>query len=148
MGIVKLLTQTRDETLSLYDLPTDSLTKVYGEGKWSIKKILVHLSDTEYTLMNRIKRTIVENKPVIYGLNPDLWNDGLDYDNYPLNVSKQLYHGARETVIHLANKYYEELADKEYVHSEVGIRKLKEEFDKVAGHNQSHIDQIHKALKS
>ncbi len=147
MEIIDLLIKTREETLPLYELPAATLKKTYGTGKWSIKKILVHLSDTEDTLMNRVKKTIAENKPVIYGLDPDLWNDGLAYDDYPLSVSKHLYHACRESVIHLAKNYYQNLGTREYVHSETGIRTLKDEFDKIAAHNQSHLNQIKLAIK-
>ncbi|HEY7568150.1 MAG TPA: hypothetical protein VH762_11300 [Gemmatimonadaceae bacterium] len=33
-----------------------------------------------------------------------------------------------------------------WVHSETGVRTLKDEFDKVAAHNQKHLDQIRRAL--
>jgi hypothetical protein len=34
------------------------------------------------------------------------------------------------------------------VHSETGVRTLKREFEKVASHNQHHLDQIGAALQS
>jgi hypothetical protein len=33
------------------------------------------------------------------------------------------------------------------VHSVTGVRTLKDEFDKVASHNQHHLDQIRRALR-
>jgi hypothetical protein len=33
-----------------------------------------------------------------------------------------------------------------FVHSETGLRTLKDEFDKVASHNRKHLGQIQKAL--
>jgi len=148
MDIITLLKNTKDETLSYYkSIDSSDLTKTYGQGKWNIKKILVHLADTEYTLMNRIKRTIAENKPVIYGLDPDLWSNNLDYENYPLEISENLYLGARESTIYLAEKHYLLNGKRQYIHSEVGLRTLQEEFDKVASHNRAHLDQIKNALK-
>jgi hypothetical protein len=35
----------------------------------------------------------------------------------------------------------------EFIHSETGIRTLREEFDKVAAHNQQHLAQIEMALR-
>ena len=39
-------------------------------------------------------------------------------------------------------------ASMEFVHSNTGVRTLKDEFDKVADHNQHHLEHIQTALKS
>lgn len=50
-------------------------------------------------------------------------------------------------IIHLAH-FYDERGHREFVHSETGVRTLKMEFDKVAAHNQHHLEQIKLALKN
>ncbi len=124
----------------------NDLLKSYGFGKWTIKQILVHLSDADAVLLGRIKRIISEPKQVIWAFNQDLWCENLDYKTFPLETSKAIFLANRQTIIYLAQKYYKTLGAKEFVHSETGIRTLKEEFDKVASHNQGHIDQIKLAL--
>jgi len=47
-----------------------------------------------------------------------------------------------------AQMHYERDGHREFVHSETGVRTLKEEFDKVASHNQHHLQQIELALKN
>ena len=37
---------------------------------------------------------------------------------------------------------------REFVHSETGVRTLKDEFDKVAWHNEHHLEQIEQALQA
>jgi hypothetical protein len=39
------------------------------------------------------------------------------------------------------------LGHKEFIHSETGIKTLKEEFEKVAWYNNGHIEQIKLALE-
>ena len=146
MDIVTLLTDTRLETTGFFDLPPQSLLKTYGEGKWNIQQILVHLADAESILHERIKRVIAEPKQVIWAFNQDLWCTNLDYENYPLEISKSLYLASRQSIIYLATNYYIKSGDKEFIHSETGLRILKDEFDKVAVHNQGHINQIKAAL--
>ena len=146
MDIFTLLTNTRLETVGFFDLPPHSLSKTYAEGKWNIKKILVHLSDAESILHERIKRVIAEPKQVIWAFDQDLWCNNLDYENFPLELSKSLYLATRQSVIYLAKNYYTKAGNKEFIHSETGLRTLKDEFDKVALHNQGHIGQIKTAL--
>lgn len=146
MDIVNLLTDTGLETAGFYDLPRQSLLKTYGEGKWNIQQILVHLADVESILNERIKRVIAEPKQVIWAFDQELWCTNLDYENYPLEISKSLYLANRQSIIYLATNYYIKSGDNEFIHSETGLRTLKNEFDKVAVHNQGHINQIKTAL--
>ena len=53
----------------------------------------------------------------------------------------------RAGIIYQARLHYEKDGQREFVHSETGVRTLKDEFDKVAGHNQHHLQQIERALK-
>lgn len=146
MDIITLLTETKNETVKYFNLPFNGLAKSYGQNKWDIKKILVHLADAESILHERIKRVIAEPKKVIWAFDQDLWCNNLDYENFPLEISKDLFIANRQSIIFLANKYYLELGNKEFIHSETGIRTLKDEFDKVAFHNQGHLNQIKTAL--
>ena len=148
MQIVTQLTESRNITEKLYDLPAEDLQKTYAPGKWTVKQILVHLADAESVLHERIKRTIAEPGQVIFAFNQDLWCDNIGYESFPQAISKQLFLANRESIIFLAGKFYETLGYNQYVHSEAGIRTLKDEFDKVALHNQSHLNQIQQALSS
>jgi hypothetical protein len=53
----------------------------------------------------------------------------------------------RTGMLYHASLHYEKDGHREFVHSETGVRTLKDEFDKVAWHNQHHLDQIERALK-
>ena len=106
MDIVNLLTKTKDETAKYFDLSQHDLSKTYAKGKWTVKKILVHLADAESVLHERIKRVIAEPKQVIWAFDQDLWCKNLDYENFPLEISKELYLANRQSVIYLASNYY------------------------------------------
>lgn len=146
MDLIISLTNTQNETVKYFDLTDNDLSKSYSPAKWAIKQILVHLSDADAVLLSRIKRIISEPKQVIWAFNQDLWCKNLDYKTFPLAISKAIFLANRQAIIYLAQKYYNILGSKEFVHSETEIRTLKEEFDKVALHNQGHINQIKLAL--
>ena len=148
MDIITELESTRDRTLQYFDLAEDELAKTYAPGKWSIRFILHHLADAETVLNDRIRRTISEPKQVLLVFDQDAWAKGLDYWLTPLDLSRGIYEATRAGIIHLAREHYERNGHLEFIHSETGVRTLKDEFDKVGTHNEEHLKQIAAALSA
>lgn len=76
----------------------------------------------------------------------DAWAQGLDYSQVPLDISRRVYESVRAAIIYYAGRYYEQQGHLEFVHRVTGVRTLKDEFDKVASHNEHHLGQIRLAL--
>jgi DinB superfamily len=148
MHLIRDLERTRDETLRYFSLPEAELARTYAPGKWSVRYILLHLSDSETVLYDRIRRILSEPRQVIWAYNQDAWARGLDYSQVPLILGRRIYESVREAVIYFAGRFYEEKGSLEFVHSETGVRTLKDEFEKVASHNEHHLAQIRLALRS
>jgi len=148
MSIVQDLERTRDETLSYYTLGEADLQRSYGPGKWSVRYILHHLSDSETVLFDRIRRVLSEPRQVLWVYDQDAWARGLDYSRVPLEISRGVYQAVRGAIIYYAGLYYQTKGHLEFVHSVTGVRTLKDEFDKVASHNEHHLAQIRLALRS
>ena len=146
MNLIDSLEKTRDQTILYFDLEDEFLIKTYAPGKWNIKQILHHLADAETVLYERLRRVISEPKQVIWGFNQDLWCDALDYDKMPLLLSKNIYAAVRENVIYLVKEHYFTKGDLPFVHSETGMKTLRDEMEKVAWHNERHLKQIEQAL--
>lgn len=148
MDLIESLKLTLEETANYFDLPDEDLRKTYGNDKWSVRQILVHLSDAEGVLQDRIKRVIAEPRQVIWAFHQELWCEKLNYESFPLDISKTLFISNRKSIIYLAGRFFREYGDKEFVHSQTGIRTLRDEFEKVVSHNQGHLDHIKLALRS
>jgi hypothetical protein len=146
MQIIDQLERTRAETLEYFKLGEQELARVYAPGKWSVRYILLHLSDSETVLFDRIRRVISEPRQVIWVYDQDAWATGLNYSQVPLELSRAVYAAVRNSVIYYAGQFYEEKGHLEFVHSVTGVRTLKDEFDKIASHNEHHLKQIRKAL--
>ena len=146
MKIIKDLTTTKEDTLLYFYLPENDLIKTYGPGKWTVKEILNHIVDAETVLYERIRRTISKPEQVLWAFDQDAWCSGLDYKNFPLELNESIYVSVRNSIIYLAEKYYEKLGHHKFIHSATGVRALKDEFDKVAWHNAHHLEYIVKAL--
>ena len=147
-NLINHLERTRDETLGYFSLPEAELARSYGPGKWSVRFILLHLSDSETVLYDRIRRVLSEPRQVVWAYDQDAWAKGLEYSQVPLDLGRRVYESVRQAVIYYADQYYEKRGGLEFVHSQTGVRTLKDEFDKVASHNEHHLAQIRLALRS
>src|SRR5260370_26592927 len=135
MDIVTRLETARDRTLKHFALSGEQLARSYGPGKWPVRFILHHLADAETVLFDRIRRIISEPRQVIWAFDQDAWAKRLDYSGMPLDLSRRIYESVRAGVIYQARLHYDGDGHFEFVHSETGVRTLKDEFDRVASHN-------------
>ena len=147
MQIIQSLEATRDETLEHFHLGEPELALSYAPGKWSIRFILHHLADAETVLFDRIRRVLSEGRSVLWAFDQDAWAKKLGYTQRPLDLSRRIYESARDGIIYYARSNYSKNGQLEFVHSETGVRTLKDEFDKVAAHNEHHLEQIRTALR-
>jgi hypothetical protein len=147
MQLIRELERTRDETLSYFSLDERDLARTYAPGKWSVRFLLHHLADSETVLFERLRRALSEPRPVVWFFDQDAWAKGLDYSQVPLDISRRVYEAVREAVIYYAGQYYESQGHLEFVHSVTGVQTVKDEFDKVASHNEHHLEQIRSALQ-
>jgi len=144
--LIRELERTRDETLKYFVLDQRDLARSYAPGKWSIRYILHHLSDSETVFLDRIHRVLSEPRPVLWVMDQDAWARGLDYSQVPLDISRTVFESARNAIIYYTSVHYERSGNLEWVHSVDGVRTLKDEFDKTASHNEHHLSQIRTAL--
>jgi hypothetical protein len=146
MDIIARLEAARERTLPYFGLKEEQLARRYGPGKWPVSYILHHLADAETVLFDRIRRVISERRQVIWAFDQDAWATGLDYSRMPLDLSRRIYDSVRSGVIHHARLHYDSHGHLEFVHSETGVRTLRDEFDRIAWHNEHHLEQIELAL--
>ena len=146
-ALITALENTHQETLTYFDLEPEKLDRSYAPGKWTVRQLLHHITDADSVLYDRIRRVISTDRPVIWSFDQDAWANQLNYDTQPLSINKVLYSAVRSAVVDLAKRFYnQQHYARPFIHSETGLRTLKEEFEKVAWHNQHHLQQIRKAL--
>lgn len=146
MLLIRELERTRDETLKYFSLDDRALARTYAPAKWSVRYILHHLSDTDTVFLDRIHRILSEPRPLLPVMDQDAWAKGLDYSQAPLPIARQVYESVRNAIIYHGGMHYERSGHLEWVHSVDGVRTLRQEFDKVAAHNENHLRQIRTAL--
>jgi hypothetical protein len=146
MQLIRDLESTRDETLRYFSLSDDDLARTYAPGKWSVRYVLQHLTDSETVLYDRIRRVLSEPRQVIWWYDENAWSKALNYSERPLEMARGIYESVRSAMIFYARLHYEKDGHLEFVHSISGVRTLKDEFDKTASHNEHHLSQIRTAL--
>lgn len=146
MEILDRLAETRDETLPLFELGEDHLNKVYAPGKWPVRYLLHHLADAETVLFDRVRRCLSEGRPVLWAFDQDGWARATPYADLPLSLSRELYRVTRTSAMWYAERHYAAQGHLEFIHSQTGVRTLKDEFDKMVWHNEHHLAQIRAAL--
>ena len=140
--IITDLIDTLHETLRYYDLPKPALNRAYAPGKWSAREILVHISDTETVLLDRLRRLAAEETPLLMAFDQDRWADKLFYRRRDLNLAKAQFEAARRGTIELARTLDYSVDSKEGKHSESGTRTFGQILTQYASHNQHHLEQI------
>ena len=146
MNILDELTSTREQTLEFFALSDADLARTYGPGKWSVAYVLHHLADIEVMELERIHRTLTEPRPTLRAVDADVWARELAYDRRALEPSRALFDAGRAIVLQYAALFYESRGHLEYVHTDLGLTTLKQEFEKVANHNTKHVGHIRTAL--
>jgi hypothetical protein len=111
-----------------------------------VRFLLHHLADAESVLNERIRRVLSEPRQTLMVFDQDAWAKALDYSRMPLDLSRDVYAAVRKTVIYLARHHYEQHGHLTFVHSTMGPRTLRDEFEKVVAHNAKHLGQIRAAL--
>jgi hypothetical protein len=144
--LIRELERTRDEALSYFSLPDADLAKTYGPGKWNVRYLLHHLTDSEVVFRERLRRVISEPGGIAWFYDQDAWAKAMDYSTYPLELSKPVFESVRNSNILDAKRHYAKDGAVEFIHSKTGLRTLKMEYDKVANHTEHHLAQIRQAL--
>lgn len=144
---IENLNASMQETLALFDAPSAALEKRYAPGKWSVREILVHLSDTETVLLERLRRIASEDQPVLLAFDQDRWAQNLLYEKRDLKLARNQYESARRCVIELAALLDTNVDLKTGQHSEAGPLTFAQILNKIHAHNTHHLAQANQALK-
>ncbi|MDP9203737.1 MAG: DinB family protein [Gemmatimonadota bacterium] len=105
--LIRDLESTRDETLRYFSLSDDDLARTYAPGKWSVRYILQHLTDSETVLYDRIRRVLSEPRQVIWWYDEDAWSRALNYSERPLEMARAIYESVRAAMIYYTGLHYE-----------------------------------------
>jgi DinB superfamily len=127
---------------ALDGFPDDQLTAHPIANKWSAAEIIHHLADSETTSGLRLRRLLVEDRPVIQGYDQDVYATLLKYNQREISPSLEAFRAARATTAQLFEFMTDEDWQKEGTHSESGSYSSEDWLKIYAAHAHNHAAQI------
>jgi hypothetical protein len=116
-------------------------------GTWSIQQIVVHLQDADLVGVDRMKRIIAEENPLLVGYNETLFANRLAYHDQPISDAINLFDLARKQLVLVLRTLPAEAFDRSGIHTEVGKVTLGSQLRKYNEHLEHHLGFIRKKRK-
>jgi len=142
----ELIAQYRDGyaqvTRALENFPADALTANLIPGKWSAAEIVHHLADSETTSAIRLRRLLVEERPLIQGYDQDAFAARLHYNSRDIAPALEAFRCARETTAQILDFMTDDDWRREGTHSESGTYSAEDWLRIYAAHAHNHAAQI------
>ena len=142
---------TRDALEALADTPfrirtlverwgEDQFEKTYAPGKWSARRVLVHLAQTELALTTRARLALSTPDYAAQAFDQDQWlplDDGVD-----ARTALDAYIAMRQFNLAMWRRLTPEQRDRPFMHPEYGQLTAGWIMGQLAGHDIHHLRQL------
>lgn len=118
-----------------------------SEKSWSIREIIIHISDAELVHIHRMKAVLAEENPTLTAFDQDLWTNRLHSQQIDHRVFLDLFKMMRESFLPILEHLTEEDYARVGTHNQAGPQTLKEIFEHANEHIDTHIEQIRRVKK-
>ena len=126
------VSKARDDQFGINPIP----------GKWSIRQVICHLADFEPIYADRMKRVLVEENPTMFGGDPDVFAEGLHYENRNVYEELDLISVTRKQMARILRQTDVEDFQRTGVHSESGPLTLETLLERITQHIPHHVKFI------
>jgi hypothetical protein len=111
-------------------------------GKWSIRQIMAHVSDSELVGADRFRRVIAEDNPTLVGFDQNAWAANLDYSKRKPSQALEMFRRIRAESYEMLKELPEQVFDRAGNHTERGSITLRQLLKIYAEHAESHAIQL------
>lgn len=111
-------------------------------GKWSLRRIVRHLADSEIVFAYRLRKIVAEDRPSLPGYDQDRWADLLHYDDEDVTLALEEIRVNRRTNLRFLQALGPAERRRAGVHSERGDESVEHLIRLYAGHDLLHLNQI------
>ena len=127
---------------ALEGFPPQGMTAHPIPGKWSAREIVQHLADSETISAHRIRKLLVEDKPIIHGYDQERFAVRLHYNERDIAPALEAFRAARATTVQILATMGPDDWQREGWHTESG-RYTPETWLRIyAAHAHDHAAQI------
>ncbi len=126
----------------LEELTEEQLLFKPSENSWSIREIIIHISDAELVHIHRMKAVLSEDNPILTAFDQDLWTTRLHSQRIDHQLYLQLFKSMRESFLPILNHLTEQDYLRIGTHNQDGPLTFEELFKHSIEHIDTHIIQI------
>ena len=112
-------------------------------GKWSIQQVVIHLMDSDLIAIDRMKRIIAMENPLLTGYDETLFAQKLMYDDQPAEDAVTILEMSFTLFGNVLRKLPDETFNRTGVHAERGMTTLGEYIVYMTKHMDHHLKFIH-----
>jgi hypothetical protein len=127
---------------ALKEFPTELLTARPQAGKWTACEIIHHLADSESISAHRLRKLLVEDRPVIEGYDQDKFAIHLKYNDRDTGPALDAFRAARATTSQVLALMSNNDWQREGEHTESGRYTAETWLRIYAEHAHNHAAQI------
>ncbi len=117
-------------------------------GRWSTLEVVCHLADFEPVLVDRMKKIIALNRPVLYGLDEAQLPEKLAYQERDLEEELTLIEATRKQMARILRTLPTDVVYRDGVHSERGLVTLENVLASAINHIPHHLKFIEEKRKA
>ena len=115
------------------------LTAFPVPGMWSIQQVVIHLQDSELVAVDRMKRIIAEDKPLLVGYDENEFVKNLFYDDQSVEDAAEVVDLARRQLARVLRKLPDAAWSRFGIHNERGKVTLGEQVEMYTNHLERHL---------
>ena len=140
------LDRSRERTLAAFAADPAALDRPYAPGKWTGRRMLLHIADCEASFLDRVKRFLAEAKPLVLSFDENLWDARLSFPGRSLAIARDLFAANRAALRELAGSIGAAEWSRSGVHTEAGRLTVADLVAKVVWHDEHHLEQVEAAI--
>lgn len=109
-NILAVLERNLSTTVAfLKSIPEEKGDYAYGEGKWSLKQVIIHIADTERVFAYRALTIARGDNTPLPGYDENIWADNCAAEKRTLADVVEEFFSVRQSTIHLVKSFDEEM---------------------------------------
>ncbi|GIX42484.1 MAG: hypothetical protein KatS3mg129_2217 [Leptospiraceae bacterium] len=127
---------------ALLGMSKNDMLKRPIEGKWSTLEVICHITDMEIVYADRIKRILAEDKPTMFGTDPNTFAKNLFYHDREPTEELHLVYSIRNHIGKILKQLKESDWNRIGIHSEAGEITLLQIVKNITLHIPHHVKFI------
>jgi uncharacterized damage-inducible protein DinB len=141
-GIISELKRALALTIPFFEAEPAFHQKTYAPGKWNVRQILAHLTDSDVVHHYRLRMILSEPGCSIIAFDENKWAKTLAYAQRDMLLMRRTFTTTRESIIELIDLLPEQIFGRSATHSELGEFRAWDVVTKAATHNMHHYGQL------